>query len=134
MKKRQGNESEVNLHIGTRLRTRREYHRLSQEKVGEHIGVSFQQIQKFEKGLNRIAADQLLEISRLLQVDPNYFFEGLIDQSTGKAGFAERQSPLSVDETLEGVGLNRAFMKIRSKKLRRTIVELVSALAEKTPT
>ena len=110
---------------------RREYLRLSQEKVGDRIGVSFQQIQKFEKGTNRIGADQMLEISRLLQVDPNYFYEGLVDRSTGKTGFAERQSPLSVDETLEGIELNGAFLRIRSKKLRRTIVELVTALADK---
>lgn len=131
MKKQENSGTEVNAHIGMRLRMRREYLRLSQEKVGDRIGVSFQQIQKFEKGTNRIGADQMLEISRLLQVDPNYFYEGLVDRSTGKTGFAERQSPLSVDETLEGIELNGAFLRIRSKKLRRTIVELVTALADK---
>ncbi|MFO1117567.1 MAG: helix-turn-helix transcriptional regulator [Beijerinckiaceae bacterium] len=132
MKKPQEDEAEINVHIGHRLRMRREYLKFSQEKVGDHIGVSFQQIQKFEKGANRIAADQLLRVSRLLQVDPNYFYEGLVDRDSGRTGFAERQSVLSVDETLEGVELNRAFITIRSKKLRRTIVELVVALAEKS--
>jgi len=123
-------QGEIDAHVGNRIRVRRTFLRLSQEKLGEHIGVTFQQVQKYEKGANRIGAGQLLEIAKLLQVEPNYFFEGLIDHKGAEAGFAERQAAIQFDETIEGVALNRAFARIKSKKIRRKIVDLVAAFAE----
>ena len=123
-------QGEIDAHVGNRIRMRRTFLRLSQEKLGERLGVTFQQIQKYEKGANRIGAGQLLEIAKLLKVEPNYFFEGLMDRKTADAGFAERQVAIQFDETVEGVALNRAFARIKSKKIRRRIVDLVAALAE----
>lgn len=115
--------------MGNRLRTRRTFLRISQEKLGEHIGVTFQQIQKFEKGTNRISAGQLFLIANLLKVDVNYFFEGL------NSGFGE-----PVTETMngdraaaEGVLLNRAFARVASPRLRQTIIDMVTAIADGAP-
>lgn len=103
---------------------------MSQEKLGAQLDVSFQQVQKYENGKNRISVEQLLEIARILDVNPGFFYEGLVASSSVRAGFAEKQSSLWIDESREGHELHRAFMRIRSKKVRRNIVELVKAVAD----
>ena len=123
-------ETDVDAHVGNRIRQRRNELRLSQEKLGEHLGVTFQQIQKYEKGSNRIGAGQLLQIAKFLQVDPNFFYAGL--EPPAAAGFSEGQANIlagAMDETLEGHELNHAFARIKSKKLRRSVVDLVTAVA-----
>lgn len=123
----------IDTHVGNRIRIRRSFLRISQEKLGEHLGVSFQQIQKYEKGVNRIGAGQLFHIAKLLKVEPNYFFEGLPARDPSDPGFAEAQIKMNatvIDETAEGISLNRAFARIKSQKLRRKLVELASAIAD----
>lgn len=123
----------IDTHVGKRIRVRRSFLRISQEKLGDHLGVSFQQIQKYEKGSNRIGAGQLFHIAKFLKVDLNYFFEGLPPSERDKLGFSERQSDIGVatfDETAEGISLNRAFARIKSQKLRKRLVELATAIAD----
>jgi transcriptional regulator with XRE-family HTH domain len=113
---------------------------MSQEKLGERLGLTFQQVQKYEKGVNRIGASRLQQISEILGVPESFFFEGApkafgaSGDAAAPAGFAEEGagSAYVVDflSTAEGVQLNRAFASIKNPKLRRKIVELVRSLAE----
>ncbi len=120
----------VDVYVGARLRMRRTMVGMSQSKLGELLGVTFQQIQKYEKGSNRISASRLQQTARALEVSPSYFFEGAPAQTNG--GFAE-ESPQSyvVDflASTEGLQLNRAFLRVRDPKVRRRIVDLVISLA-----
>ncbi|MBB3397598.1 transcriptional regulator with XRE-family HTH domain [Rhizobium sp. BK538] len=106
---------------------------MSQEKLGESLGITFQQIQKYEKGTNRVGASRLQNISSILNVPVSFFFEDAPgDQSSGLSGMAEASSSNYVVDFLsssEGLQLNRAFVKITDPKVRRKVVELVKALA-----
>ena len=121
----------VDVYVGARLRMRRTMLGMSQSKLGELLGVTFQQIQKYEKGSNRISASRLQHTARVLEVSPGYFFEGAPADSA-EPGFAE-ESPQSyvVDflASTEGLQLNRAFLRVRDPKVRRRIVDLVISLA-----
>jgi len=103
---------------------------MSQEKLGERLGLTFQQVQKYEKGTNRIGASRLQQISEILEVPVSFFFEGAPSRD-GKAGFSESSSAYVVDflSTTEGLQLNKAFIRIADAKVRRKVVELVKALA-----
>jgi transcriptional regulator with XRE-family HTH domain len=117
----------VDRHVGSRVRMRRILLGMSQEKLGEQLQLTFQQIQKYEKGMNRIGASRLQQISRILGVPVEYFFEGapqLSERPPVENGFDDQG-----DATYEGVQLNRAFLKIKDPKLRRRVVELVTAIA-----
>ena len=125
--------SSIDSHVGHRIKVRRTLLRMSQGKLGDRLGVTFQQVQKYEKGTSRVGAGQLFEIAKLLKVEPNFFFEGLIEHSQPEVGFAEAQSmiaPIGIEETVEGMALHRAFARIRSQKMRRRIVELVTTIAD----
>ena len=105
---------------------------MSQSTLGKHLGVTFQQIQKYEKGANRISASRLQQTARVLEVSPSYFFEGAPAQQQGPGRLAEEsQQSFVVDflATAEGVHLNRAFLRIADPKVRRRIVDLVVSLA-----
>jgi len=121
----------VDVYVVARLRMRRTMLGMSQSKLGELLGVTFQQIQKYEKGSNRISASRLQHTARVLEVSPGYFFEGAPADSA-EPGFAE-ESPQSyvVDflASTEGLQLNRAFLRVRDPKVRRRIVDLVISLA-----
>lgn len=108
---------------------------LSQEKLGEKLGITFQQIQKYEKGTNRVGASRLQDMASAMEVPVSYFFP---DASTSSAapGMQEEGAAFMMDfmSTAEGLELSRAFMRIRNSKVRRKIVELVRALAEEKPT
>ncbi|WP_371348431.1 helix-turn-helix domain-containing protein [Ancylobacter sp. IITR112] len=126
----------VDKHVGSRVRMRRMMVGMSQEKLGESLGITFQQIQKYEKGTNRIGASRLQNISQVLSVPVAFFFEGAPSMSGEAGGFAEDASPAYVSDFLassEGLALTRAFLKIADAKVRRRIVDLVEALAEPTP-
>lgn len=126
----------VDKHVGSRVRMRRMMVGMSQEKLGESLGITFQQIQKYEKGTNRIGASRLQNISQVLSVPVAFFFEGAPSMNTEAGGFAEDASPAYVSDFLassEGLALTRAFLKIADAKVRRRIVDLVEALAEPTP-
>src|ERR1700746_2346397 len=118
-------------HVGSRVRMRRMMLAMSQEKLGDSLGLTFQQIQKYEKGTNRIGASRLQQISHILQVPAAFFFEGApTAQAAGEAG--EAPSPSYVSDflpTSDGLALTKAFMEIKEPKLRRRIVDLVEEIA-----
>lgn len=126
----------VDAHLGHRVRFRRMSLNLSQEKLGEEVGLTFQQIQKYEKGTNRISASTLFGISQVLMVKVGYFFEGLLEPANDTTpGFAEEQPDGYMTEFLssrEGIELNRAFLKIPDPKVRRRMIDLVRSMAAET--
>ena len=118
-------------HVGSRVRMRRMMLSMSQEKLGDALSLTFQQVQKYEKGTNRIGASRLQQISNILQVPVSFFFEGAPD-SGGASGFSDAPSPTYVSDflaTSDGLALTRAFMRIEDAKLRRKIVDLVEQIA-----
>ncbi len=120
----------VDRKLGQRVRSRRLEIGMSQERLAELLGVTFQQVQKYEKGVNRIAASRLYDIATSLEMPVARFFEGI----TGKAGVAESSRDY-IDDALatpEGAQLMTLFASIRSQKVRRRVVELVKALTEET--
>jgi len=124
----------IDVHVGSRVRLRRMLLGMSQEKLGEHLGLTFQQIQKYEKGINRIGASRLFDLSQVLGVPVQYFYEELPvgAAEAGATGFAERPSENYAVEFLgsrEGLELNKAFARITDLRVRRSIVELIRALA-----
>jgi transcriptional regulator with XRE-family HTH domain len=121
----------IDKHVGSRVRMRRMMLGMSQEKLGDALGLTFQQVQKYEKGTNRIGASRLQQISLILQVPVSFFFEGAPPPPGGAGGFAEASSPEYVQATLstpDGLALIRAFSQIKSAKLRRRIVDLVEEM------
>jgi len=122
----------IDVHVGSRVRLRRMLLGMSQEKLGEHLGLTFQQIQKYEKGINRIGASRLFDLAKVLGVGVQYFYEELPVAGDGAAGFAEGPSESYAVEFLgsrEGLELNKAFARISDARVRRSIVELVRAFA-----
>lgn len=105
---------------------------MSQEKLGDALGLTFQQVQKYEKGTNRIGASRLQQISSILQVPVACFFEGAPDLTDGQTASREAPSPAYVSDflaTSDGLALTKAFMRITDAKLRRRIVDLVEQIA-----
>lgn len=122
----------VDKYVGSRVRMRRIMLGLSQEKLGDALGLTFQQIQKYEKGTNRIGASRLHQIADILQVPVSFLFEGGPTSGTTVEGLGEVPSPAYVSDflaTSEGLALTRAFTKITDAKLRRSIVDLVEQIA-----
>jgi transcriptional regulator with XRE-family HTH domain len=118
--------------VGNRVRLRRMLIGMSQERLGELLGLTFQQVQKYEKGVNRIGAGRLFEVSRILGVPIDYFYEG-VSGAVGGAGFAENDASPPVMEFVssgEGLQLSLAFMKIKDPKLRKRVLDLVKQMAE----
>ncbi|MDE3117047.1 MAG: helix-turn-helix transcriptional regulator [Pseudomonadota bacterium] len=132
MPKKQANP--IDAQVGNRVRLRRMLIGMSQEKLGELLGLTFQQVQKYEKGVNRIGAGRLFHVAQILGVPIDYFYEGVIEQSPHQAsGFAEEPSRPPVMDFLasgEGLQLSLAFMKIKDAKVRKRVLELVRSLAD----
>jgi transcriptional regulator with XRE-family HTH domain len=121
----------IDKHVGARVRMRRMMLSMSQEKLGDALGLTFQQVQKYEKGTNRIGASRLQAISNILHVPVSFFFEGA-PHLPGHSGMGEAPSPAYVSDflaTTDGLSLTKCFMKIKSSKLRRRIVDLVEQIA-----
>ncbi|MBA4791284.1 MAG: helix-turn-helix transcriptional regulator [Pseudomonadota bacterium] len=126
----------IDKHVGSRVRMRRMMVGMSQEKLGESLGITFQQIQKYEKGTNRIGASRLQQISIVLGVPVAFFFEGAPTLLSNEEGFSEAASPTFVNDflaTSDGLALTRNFMRISDSKVRRRIVDLVAAIAGEEP-
>jgi transcriptional regulator with XRE-family HTH domain len=109
---------------------------MSQEKLGDALGLTFQQVQKYEKGTNRIGASRLQQIAHILQVPVAFFFEGApaAIMSSKSDGMGEAPSPAYVSDflaTSDGLALTKAFMRIDDSKLRRRIVDLVEQIASR---
>jgi len=124
----------IDKHVGSRVRMRRMMLGMSQEKLGNNLGLTFQQVQKYEKGTNRIGASRLQQISHILQVPVSFFFEGAPTNVNAARvdGIEEAPSPAYVSDflaTSDGLALTKAFMRISDTKLRRRIVDLVEQIA-----
>jgi transcriptional regulator with XRE-family HTH domain len=124
----------IDKHVGSRVRMRRMMLGMSQEKLGDALGLTFQQVQKYEKGTNRIGASRLQQISQILKVPVAFFFEGAPHLAGGPVpeGIEHAPSPAYVSDflaTSDGLSLTKAFMRIPDAKLRRRIVDLVQQIA-----
>jgi transcriptional regulator with XRE-family HTH domain len=125
-------------HVGSRLRMRRLMLDMSQSDLADGLGLTFQQVQKYEKGANRVSASRLQHISQILQVPVPFFFEGApaaFGVSQAAKGTAEAPSPSYVSDflaTSDGLSLAKAFMCIEDAKLRRAIVRLVEVITPET--
>ncbi len=120
------------MYVGNRVRMRRLMLDLSQTRLADALGVTFQQVQKYEKGVNRISASRLQQMSQTLQVAIPFFFEGLPSPSQGSKKGLTVPFPTYVSDfvaTSEGLSLIKAFMDIKRSSLRRSIVHLVEAMA-----
>jgi transcriptional regulator with XRE-family HTH domain len=121
----------IDKHVGSRVRMRRMMLQMSQEKLGEALGLTFQQVQKYEKGTNRIGASRMQQIAQVLQVPVSFFFE---DAPGVSAPDGNAPSPNFVSDffsSADGLALSRAFMRLKDAKLRRRIVDLVEEIAGK---
>jgi transcriptional regulator with XRE-family HTH domain len=123
----------IDIHVGSRIRLRRTMLGMSQEKLGEALGITFQQVQKYEKGTNRVGASRLQNIAAILGVPISFFFEDAPGDNgeTSATGMSENSSAYVVNflSSSEGLQLNRAFVKISDPRVRRRIIDLVKALA-----
>lgn len=128
MKKSTGS---IDKEVGSRVRMRRMSIGMSQEKLGDMLGLTFQQVQKYEKGMNRISVARLIEITKILGVDVHFFLDG-VTSTKSASGFAEETPPTYVADmmsTPEGLQLVRNFTGIKNPKVRKSIVQLVASLA-----
>lgn len=125
----------VDSYVGQKIRARRIFLRMSQTELGDAIGLTFQQIQKYEKGANRVGASRLQQISDALGVSPFYFFEGA--PTGGKKRPAPNEGELSEDAivsflaTREGVALVRGFLAIKQKPIRQSVIAFIDTLKAK---
>ena len=119
----------VDLYVGARLRIRRKVMGLSQTQVADALGITFQQIQKYERGSNRISASKLYDAAKLLQAPVSYFFEGLDETDGGHDdGFAQRM--IQFISTTEGLELAALFPRLDDRRVRRRVVDLVRAMVD----
>lgn len=133
-----GNPHPVDLHVGKRLRLKRTTLGLSQEAIGKQIGITFQQIQKYERGVNRMGASRLYDFARILGIPVEYFFEGYGEYANdGGEGLALAEpssefehEKISNRETLE---VMRAYYRIKNPALRKRVIELIKAMADEAP-
>lgn len=135
-----GKPNPIDIHVGARVRLRRTLIGMSQEKLGELIGLTFQQVQKYEKGANRIGASRLFDLSRILDVPVGFFYDDMPDAVSAQSprligGLAEEPDAPETDsmtkrETLE---LVRAYYRIKNREARRTVYDLAKALAAMPP-
>jgi len=123
----------IDVHVGLQVRLRRKELKISQEKLAETLGLTFQQVQKYERGANRISASKLYEIARTLRVPIGWFFEGLTDPASGRDVNTDAFGPAYAHDflmTQDGVDLANLFPRITHKRIRRRLVDLVRSLAE----
>lgn len=131
-----GRPNPIDVHVGSRVRLRRTLLGMSQEKLGEAIGLTFQQVQKYERGANRIGASRLYDLARVLDVPVGFFFEEMSTETQERSpalarGLHEEPEPYEPDpmakrETLE---LVRAYYKITEPQVRKRLFDLTKALA-----
>lgn len=122
----------VDIHVGTRIRLRRQVMKMSQEKLGDQLGVTFQQVQKYERGTNRVGASRLWRLSQVLDVPVSFFFEGLTNEIEAGEFSDNDQMPIVYDfiNSSDGVALAKAVSQIDNKGVRRQILELARSLAK----
>jgi transcriptional regulator with XRE-family HTH domain len=123
---------QIDIHVGSRVRLRRVLMGLSQEKLGTALGVTFQQVQKYEKGMNRIGAGRLQQAAKMLGVPVSFFFEGAPDKGGANGGFADGDQGVYLADfatTSEGSQLINAFLRIKDARVRKRVIDLVIAMA-----
>ncbi len=128
----------IDVHVGFRVRLRRNLLGMSQEKLGRAIGLTFQQIQKYERGVNRVGASRLFNLGRALDVPVSFFFEDLSPAAAGGGkrrarGLSEAPAPALEPDALskrETVELIRAYYRVTDPKLRKRVLDLLKALGE----
>jgi transcriptional regulator with XRE-family HTH domain len=134
--KKYGRPSPVDVHVGSRIRLRRTLLAMSQERLGDALGLTFQQVQKYERGMNRVGASRLFDLSRVLDVPISFFFDDMPETVSGAGaerragGLSENQAPFGDDvmsrrETLE---LVRAYHQIADPSLRRKVFDLIKSM------
>ena len=122
----------VDIHVGQKIRARRNLVGMSQTELADSAGITFQQVQKYEKGANRVGAGRLRQFSEALGVPPSYFFNGA--PTAGKRAPAPSEGHLSEDAivsflgTLEGAALVRAFMEVKRKPVRQNVIAFIETL------
>ena len=124
------NPNPTDQHVGARIRMQRMVRGLSQTELGNAVGVTFQQMQKYEKGANRVSASRLHQLANVLEVAPDFFFE---ETQTKKAGSSGSNETTLIDEFIssrDGIALSRAFTKISDARIGRSIVLLVEQIAQ----
>jgi|SRR5690348_551943 transcriptional regulator with XRE-family HTH domain len=136
---REGRPSPIDVHVGSRIRLRRTLLGMSQERLGEALGLTFQQVQKYERGVNRVGASRLFDLSRVLDVPISFFFDDMPESLANtyggpsarrSTGFSETQDSFSDDalnrrETLE---LVRAYYRITEPAVRKRVFELIKSM------
>ena len=121
----------IDAQVGNRVRIRRMLIGMSQEKLGDLLGLTFQQVQKYEKGVNRIGAGRLYEVSRILGVPIDFFYEGVAAAPDRRLRRIRSAPPvMEFVSSGEGLQLSLAFMKIKDPKVRKRVLDLVKSLAE----
>lgn len=121
----------IDTYVGSRIRMQRLLNGMSQEKLGDALGLTFQQVQKYEKGTNRVGASRLQQISSALGVTPGFFFEGVPNAGGDKRANDANPMPNYVTDflaTADGLALIKSFIRISSPKVRRAIVALVEQI------
>jgi transcriptional regulator with XRE-family HTH domain len=120
----------IDLHVGMRIRVRRKELGISQERLAESIGLTFQQVQKYERAANRVSASKLYEMARALKTNIGYFYEGLGDPATSTGRDDGRNPTQDFLMTPEGLELSSAFPRIGSSRMRRRLLDLVRTMVE----
>jgi transcriptional regulator with XRE-family HTH domain len=137
-KKTKGTPDNMDIHVGQRIRVRRALLGLSQEKLAEAIGITFQQVQKYERGTNRVSAGRLFQLSSILEVPISYFFDQSVSQRQNilAQGFSDNeQAPFDSGEDLmqrkETLDLIRIYYSVESPEARKDIMTFIKSMAER---
>jgi transcriptional regulator with XRE-family HTH domain len=135
MPKKKGRANSIDENVGVQLRQRRALLGLSQEKLAEQVGITFQQIQKYENGANRISASRLYEFSKVLDIPVSFFFENFSNNENANPGLADNEQSLfegpdDVMRRKETLELIRVYYSIENPKLRKDLFKLVRSMAE----
>ena len=134
MAAKENSPNPIDVHVGSKVRLKRTMLGMSQEKLGDNLGITFQQVQKYEKGTNRISASRLFQLSTILNAPISFFYEGVTgDAGNASPGFAESGSSdytMDILNDPETMQLHRAFSSVKDPKVRKRIVELVKSIAD----
>jgi transcriptional regulator with XRE-family HTH domain len=141
---RESRPSPIDVHVGSRIRLRRTLLGMSQERLGEALGLTFQQVQKYERGVNRVGASRLFDLSRVLDVPISFFFDDMPDSQSANfgglpnrrtGGATEPQDPFG-DDTLsrrETLELVRAYYRITDPSIRKRVFDLIKSMGPTDP-
>jgi transcriptional regulator with XRE-family HTH domain len=136
---REGRPSPIDVHVGSRIRLRRTLLGMSQERLGEALGLTFQQVQKYERGVNRVGASRLFDLSRVLDVPISFFFDDMPDSLASSLGPPLTRRPTGFAETQDGFGddtlsrretleLVRAYYRITDPAVRKRVFDLIKSM------